>query len=85
MTKRLEMDTLYHINDVLTSLMHELGIRFVNDDDEDAALNNATFAVATAFGLTKPEEPHCAACGGTIFETDSDISEPEPRISDDPN
>jgi predicted RNase H-like HicB family nuclease len=46
-----EMDVLYRINDVLTALKDELGVTFDDGDAEDAALNEATHAVAEALGL----------------------------------
>ena len=50
-----EMDILYRINDALTVLKNDLGIRFADEDAEDAALDEATFAVARAFGFEEAE------------------------------
>lgn len=49
------MDKLYRINDVLSALASELGVRdsFENDDEYDAALNGATHAVAELFRVNE--------------------------------
>ena len=57
-------DALYRINDALTALMHELGVKFVHEEEGDAALNDATLAVAEAFGLVR-ERVEKAPMGGS--------------------
>jgi hypothetical protein len=48
-----DMNTLYRINDVLTALASELGVRWRSEEHEDETLNELTHQVAAAFGLSE--------------------------------
>lgn len=71
MTRRdCPIDTLYRINDHLTALLRELGLRYPDDDAEDSALNDATHAVALAFGLSDPDPTPRERAAALLTDTD---------------
>lgn len=56
-------EPLYRINDVLTSLAHEMGVN-VTPKWEDDVLDDLTHTVAAAFGLDdKEEDVRGCSCG----------------------
>lgn len=53
LTEQLHTHKLHRINDVLTALAHEMGVR-VTIEWEDEVLNDLTHHVAEQFGITAP-------------------------------